>query len=158
MIDLSKFPLLLVQVSGEIPRRMTMLGPSDVSQDIEKAERQASRQLSSPDGTPPYPASYSGSNDDSSIELSRRYTHRDIISNDIDPPNQIELERQRTHLSIYSNTVGRTVNKYVSKDELPPFGAGKEYPPLLPHRDQYVVDFEGHSDPMHGQNWPLKKK
>lgn len=135
-----------------------MLEPSNVSRDIEKAERQASGQLSPRDETPSYPASSSGSNDDSSVGFGRRYAHRDIISDDSEPQNQIELERQRTHLSIYSNTVGRTVNKYVSKDQLPPFGAGKEYPPQLPHREQYVVDFDGHSDPMHGQNWPLKKK
>ncbi|RPB16476.1 MFS general substrate transporter [Morchella conica CCBAS932] len=142
-----------------------MLEPSDVSLDIERAERQASRQLHSPSNTdspvePDYPSSSSSdthtNNDD---DLSRQYTHRDIIPGPRnEDSNRIQLERQRTHLSIYSNTVGRTVNDYAAKDGLPPFGGGKEYPPQLPHREQYVVEFEGSDDPMHGQNWPLKKK
>lgn len=33
-----------------------------------------------------------------------------------------------------------------------------EYPPLMPDQGLYVVDFTGPGDPMHGQNWPLRKK
>jgi hypothetical protein len=32
------------------------------------------------------------------------------------------------------------------------------YPPLLSEKDNYVVDFTGPKDPLHGQNWPLRKK
>ena len=37
-------------------------------------------------------------------------------------------------------------------------GAGKEYPPLLPDREEYVVEFDGPDDPLHPQNWPMRKK
>jgi DHA1 family multidrug resistance protein-like MFS transporter len=37
-------------------------------------------------------------------------------------------------------------------------GAGKPFPPLLPEREEYVVEFDGHDDPRHAQNWTLKKK
>lgn len=45
-----------------------------------------------------------------------------------------------------------------SKKPLPAFGAGKPYPPPLPEREAYVVEFNGPDDPLHAQNWPLKKK
>ena len=41
---------------------------------------------------------------------------------------------------------------------LPPFGAGKTYPPDLPGRELYVVEFDGKDDPLHGVNWPAGKK
>lgn len=37
-------------------------------------------------------------------------------------------------------------------------GLGKPYPPLLPDQEEYVVEFEGPDDPLHAQNWPMKKK
>jgi DHA1 family multidrug resistance protein-like MFS transporter len=36
-------------------------------------------------------------------------------------------------------------------------GAGKALPPLL-DSDGYVVEFDGPDDPLHAQNWPLRKK
>jgi DHA1 family multidrug resistance protein-like MFS transporter len=41
---------------------------------------------------------------------------------------------------------------------LPKFGGGKPYPPALPEKEEYVVEFDGHDDPLHAQNWPVKKK
>lgn len=41
---------------------------------------------------------------------------------------------------------------------LPPMGNGKEYPPLLPSRDAYLVGFDGPNDPLHPFNWPLRQK
>lgn len=41
---------------------------------------------------------------------------------------------------------------------LPPFGHGKAYPPPLPAREDYVVEFDGPSDPTYPQNWPLNRK
>jgi DHA1 family multidrug resistance protein-like MFS transporter len=41
---------------------------------------------------------------------------------------------------------------------MPKMGCGRDYPPLLPNRDPYRVDFEGDDDPMFPQNWPLRKK
>lgn len=37
-------------------------------------------------------------------------------------------------------------------------GAGKPYPPPLPAREEYVVEYDGVDDPLHAQNWPMKKK
>lgn len=37
-------------------------------------------------------------------------------------------------------------------------GANKPYPPPLPDREEYVVEFTGADDPLHAQNWPLRKK
>lgn len=70
-----------------------------------------------------------------------------------------ELSRIQTARSQHSATVGRRTTR--SKDEkkpLPPFGAGKPYPPLLPNQEDYVVEFDGPDDPLHAQNWPLGKK
>lgn len=72
------------------------------------------------------------------------------------------LSRIQTARSQHTFTVGeslrsRTATRY-SKTALPNFGAGKPYPPLLPERDEYVVEFDGPQDPLHAQNWPLKKK
>lgn len=72
------------------------------------------------------------------------------------------LSRIQTGRSIHSATIGasirsRTTTRH-SKTPLPPFGAGKDYPPLLPDREEYVVEFDGPDDPLHAQNWPLSKK
>jgi len=29
---------------------------------------------------------------------------------------------------------------------------------MLPASEDYVVEFDGHDDPLHAQNWPRKKK
>lgn len=90
--------------------------------------------------------------------------------------NEADLERHPTALSRiqtgrsqHSATVGasgadssgfgvfRTRSSKASKP-LPNFGGGKPYPPPLPEREEYVVEFDGPNDPMHAQNWPFKKK
>lgn len=80
-------------------------------------------------------------------------------------PTQPDLERHPTALSRiatqrsqHSNTVGRSLKSRESRKPLPAMGAGKPYPPPLPDQEEYVVEFEGPDDPMHAQNWPLKKK
>lgn len=72
------------------------------------------------------------------------------------------LSRIQTGRSQHSQTIGasirsRTVSRH-SKKPLPNFGGGKPFPPPLPEREEYVVEFDGPDDPMHAQNWPLKKK
>ncbi|KAF2769530.1 MFS multidrug transporter [Teratosphaeria nubilosa] len=59
----------------------------------------------------------------------------------------------------HSQTVGssRFVGD-IDLSTLPPFGGGKPYPPTLPEREEYVVEFDGHNDPAHAQNWPMKTK
>ena len=73
-----------------------------------------------------------------------------------------ELSRIATARSQHNNTVGgglrsRTASR-ASKRPLPGFGAGKPFPPPLPEREEYVVEFDGPNDPLHAQNWPMRKK
>lgn len=79
------------------------------------------------------------------------------------------LSRIHTGRSQHSATVGatgadsggigifRTRSSKASKP-LPSFGGGKPYPPPLPEREEYVVEFDGPDDPIHAQNWPFSKK
>lgn len=69
-----------------------------------------------------------------------------------------ELSRIETHRTLQSSTVGASLKSRKSNKPLPGFGAGKPYPPPLPEREEYVVEFDGHDDPLHAQNWPLRKK
>ena len=69
------------------------------------------------------------------------------------------LTRIETHRTQHESTVGAHPTKSrASGKELPNFGAGKPYPPELPAREEYVVEFDGPDDPRHAQNWPMKKK
>ncbi|KAL4963195.1 MFS transporter [Aspergillus stella-maris] len=67
------------------------------------------------------------------------------------------LSRIATQRTQHSATVG-TLRTRTSRKPLPEFGAGKPYPPPLPEREEYVVEFAGPDDPMHPQNWPTRKK
>lgn len=86
------------------------------------------------------------------IGMSRIQTGRDLER------HPTELSRIETQRSQHSGTVGRSLKSRESKKPLPNFGGGKEYPPQLPERDEYVVEFDGPDDPLHPQNWPMKKK
>ncbi|ODH45696.1 hypothetical protein GX48_08226 [Paracoccidioides brasiliensis] len=68
------------------------------------------------------------------------------------------LSRIATQRSQHSATVGAGLRPHPSRKTLPPFGAGKPYPPPLPEREEYVVEFDGPDDPLHPQSWPVKKK
>jgi DHA1 family multidrug resistance protein-like MFS transporter len=77
------------------------------------------------------------------------------------------IRRIETHRSQHASTVGaghvtsritRTLSRRKTERPLPSIGAGKPFPPLLPDREEYVVEFEGVDDPMHPQNWPMNKK
>lgn len=46
----------------------------------------------------------------------------------------------------------------LSKEPLPPMGGGKDYPPMLPEQDPYMVEFDGPDDPLFPINWELSKK
>jgi DHA1 family multidrug resistance protein-like MFS transporter len=67
------------------------------------------------------------------------------------------LSRIATQRSQHSATVGALKSR-PSRRPLPEFGAGKPYPPPLPEKEEYVVEFAGPDDPLHPQNWPTKKK
>ncbi|KKK24302.1 putative MFS transporter [Aspergillus rambellii] len=67
------------------------------------------------------------------------------------------LSRIETQRSQHSATVGALRTRPPRKP-LPDFGAGKPYPPPLPDKEEYVVEFAGPDDPLHPQNWPIRKK
>lgn len=94
-----------------------------------------------------------------SSDLSRRGIgmHRVDTQRDLER-HQTELSRIQTARSQHSGTVGRDPRTKEWKRPLPNFGAGKPYPPLLPNQEDYVVEFDGPDDPLHAQNWPLKRK
>lgn len=69
----------------------------------------------------------------------------------------VELERINTYRLQHRSTVGSHVGPAPLAEWLP-LGAGKPYPPSLPDPEQFVVEFNDASDPMHPQNWPLKRK
>ena len=75
------------------------------------------------------------------------------------------VHRVTTHRFQHQVTVGNSPFPSIETPQgslelivLPPFGAGKTYPPDLPGRELYVVEFEGKDDPLHGVNWPTGKK
>lgn len=70
------------------------------------------------------------------------------------------LSRIATQRSQHVNTVGGSIRteSRASRKPMPAFGGGKPFPPLLPAQEEYVVEFDGPNDPLHAQNWPLRKK
>lgn len=105
----------------------------------------------------------SSSGSSSSIDYDP-YVHRLQSRN-----TEVDLERRRSTTSQalsrietqrlqHQLTVGESVKSRPSKVPLPAFGAGKPYPPQLPNRDDYVVEFDGPDDPLYPQNWPLWTK
>ncbi|KAL1634727.1 hypothetical protein SLS56_002129 [Neofusicoccum ribis] len=135
---------------------------------LEKAERDASperfpkvpEQHETLERTHTASTSSTGSSDSTAsierreIGISRVSTARD---NDLER-NPTVLSRIQTARSQHSGTVGASLKSRKSNRPLPSFGAGKPFPPPLPDREEYVVEFDGPEDPMHAQNWPLKKK
>lgn len=88
--------------------------------------------------------------------MSQVATQRDNVSNL--ERNTTAMSRIQTHRTQHSNTVGATVTSRKTTRPLPVMGGEKPYPPLLPEREEYVVEFDGENDPLHAQNWPLRKK
>lgn len=71
----------------------------------------------------------------------------------------IEDHRTETHRLQQVQTVGAgTLRSRKTEKPLPEFGGGKPYPPPLPEREEYVVEYDGKDDPLHPQNWPMKRK
>lgn len=68
------------------------------------------------------------------------------------------LSRIATQRSQHIETVGAGLNTRASHIPLPEFGAGKPFPPPLPEKEEYVVEFAGPDDPLHPQNWPMRRK
>ena len=138
-----------------------------VDRDLEKAER-----ASSPNRFPPRSSNEiqrtatvssstsSGSSGSSAsaaaradVGMTRASTQGDYIER-----NVTALSRIHTQRSQHSGTVGRSLKSRESRKPLPEFGGGKPYPPGLPAREEYVVEFDGEHDPTHAMNWSIKKK
>ena len=93
------------------------------------------------------------------IGMARMATQRDDAG--VLERHQTAMSRIETGKSQHEQTVGASIkSRTVSRQSkpLPNFGAGKPYPPDLPAREEYVVEFDGPDDPIHAQNWPFKKK
>jgi MFS transporter, DHA1 family, multidrug resistance protein len=93
---------------------------------------------------------------DANVQMERLATQKDILP--ALEKNETAISRIQTQRSQHVGTVGSTLRSRQSKKPLPQMGAGKPYPPTLPEREEYVVEFEGVDDPLHPQNWPLKRK
>lgn len=97
-----------------------------------------------------------GSLRDRTAGMSRVSTQRDLER------HPTELDRIHTARSQHSATVGVSLGRSNthtrdSRRPMPPMGGGKDLPAKL-DVDDYVVEFDGPDDPLHAQNWPLKKK
>lgn len=137
----------------------------EVSRDLEKAELDASHSRQSVGDAPLAHSRTSSSlgsiSSSSSAEVQQNAPasamNRIQTSNDLER-HPTALSRIATQRTQHSGTVGATLKSRVSKKPLPPFGAGKPYPPPLPSKEEYVVEFDGPDDPLHPQNWTTKKK
>ncbi|OCK97540.1 major facilitator superfamily transporter [Cenococcum geophilum 1.58] len=139
-----------------------------VDKDIEKAELDASpNRFPSPDQREALARTVTVSSSSSSgssapsvtrqeIGMSRLQTQRDDVVDLERHPTA--LSRIQTQRSQHNATVGASLKSRQSKKPLTEFGGGKPYPPPLPAREEYVVEFDGVDDPLHAQNWPLKRK
>jgi len=93
------------------------------------------------------------------MRMSRVPTQRDNVDLERHPTalSRIQTARSQHTLTVGTSLRSRTADRH-SKLPLPNFGDSKPYPAPLPDRDEYVVGFDGPNDPLHAQNWPLKKK
>jgi len=72
-----------------------------------------------------------------------------------------ELDRIAAHRLLHSSTVGSSrpnIAHGTSATKTSNLGAGKPFPPTSYDVEDYVVEFDGPRDPLHPQNWPMKKR
>lgn len=137
-------------------------GPSTRNSAVDSANRQSANADDEPVEEAEEPAEDEKYDAGRGAPLGRTQTETDRINRLESHPTA--LERIETHRSLHSGTVGgqhRTYSLRSRKSEGPPlpnFGAGKPYPPMLPSQEEYVVEFDGPNDPLHPQNWSMKKK
>lgn len=136
--------------------------------EIERNERDASpeRFMNTPAGRPSHEieriatgSTTSSSSSENSAALRDRNMSRMSTQRDLERHPTV-LSRIQTAKSQHTGTVGRSLTgkSRESRRPLPEMGLGKPYPPLLPAKEEYVVEFDGPDDPLHAQNWPMKKK
>ncbi|KGO56435.1 Major facilitator superfamily domain, general substrate transporter [Penicillium expansum] len=75
----------------------------------------------------------------------------------IEEINSLELTRINTYRLQQKTTVGSTRGP-TPRDRWLPMGANKDYPPLLPDSENYVVEFDGANDPLHPYNWSTPRR
>jgi DHA1 family multidrug resistance protein-like MFS transporter len=75
----------------------------------------------------------------------------------IEEINSLELTRINTYRLQQKTTVGSTRGP-TPREKWLPMGANKEYPPLLPDSEDYVVEFDGANDPLHPYNWSTPRR
>lgn len=139
----------------------------EADQEIQSAEQQASAQIY-PDGqrrdtrelerVELASITSSSSSEESDVRretgMSRLNTQADLER------HPTMLSRIQTARSQHAGTIGKglTSKSRDSRRPMPEMGLGKPYPPPLPEREEYVVEFVGPDDPLHAQNWPMRKK
>jgi len=141
--------------------------PDNVDRTLMEAERDASPQRYQRRASNEIERVLSASSNSSSASTASQPAIAPNVSR-ISTQNDLErhptaLSRIATHRSQHVHTVGsegvrsRTSTR-AERKPMPNFGGGKPYPPPLPAQEEYVVEFDGPSDPLHSQNWPLRKK
>lgn len=92
----------------------------------------------------------------STLSKSSTRMERDLMAYlDRHPTAVARIEEHRLQ---HSQTVGSKREAQKQGIQLPEFGGGKPYPPPLPEREEFVVEFSGFDDPKHAQNFTMKKK
>jgi DHA1 family multidrug resistance protein-like MFS transporter len=71
-----------------------------------------------------------------------------------------ELDRIGTHRTIHSSTVGAQATSRANTllQTVTTLGAGKVFAPADYNVEDFLVEFDGHDDPLHPQNWPMRKR
>lgn len=64
--------------------------------------------------------------------------------------SRIATGRSQHANTLASSTRSRTLRRHETTP-MPNFGGGKPFPPSLPDREEYVVEFDGPDDPLHAQ-------
>ena len=164
------------RLEGEYERTHARDGASpEAVEEVEEVERTSTRHHNGPHGTPNETGSVSSSASSvSSVQQeeirgqSARQRHMSTVSKtstrmerdmmDYLDRHPTAVSRIEAHRLQHMQTVGS--RKFVSREgvTLPDFGSGKPYPPPLPEREEYVVEFSGFDDPRHAQNFPMRKK
>jgi DHA1 family multidrug resistance protein-like MFS transporter len=94
-----------------------------------------------------YEPNFEFSNDSRSDESDDTIEHVDTL----------ELTRINTYRLQQKTTVGSTRGP-IPRERWLPMGANKEYPPVLPDSEAYVVEFNGANDPLHPYNWSMTRR
>ena len=148
------------------PERYRSFDPTDAFRRHHLDPRQKAQEKAQDDGAPASPReSVESAESAESVEMqpiagagapmSRTQTQTERINTLESHPTA--LERIETHRGQHLTTVG-SLRARSSRKPLPNFGAGKAYPPGLPEKEEYVVEFDGPDDPIHAQNWPMRRK